>query len=192
MADWLRLKRGRIPRARHGQSALYVDGEGVLKLRDSEGTDAEVGAGGGDPSALRRGTFSAEDSVEIANNGLAPLGWADNESEGGPVLDLTNPLQPAVIVAGVYTVTAWVSVTAMTDGGYFEVTLDLDFSGEGASTISAMSRPATTGDPSAPFCLVSDTYYIPAGGTIRLLARSRDGASAQDFAIESASVQQVA
>jgi hypothetical protein len=175
-------------------------GEVLTKVSDADG-DADWEAGGGtDPSTLLRGVFAEPGfGTSIANGGIADLSWDDQGFAGGPVLDLSgeigdpgSPTHPAVLTAGVYTITAEVEPFAdLTVDGFFTVLIYMDTDGDSPGPVEIDSRLATVAQGS-PHVSVSVTWYLAEGATFRLDVRNRDGAAERAFGITIAYVQQVA
>ncbi len=139
------------------------------------------------PALIQTREKLAGDPVTIANSSLGRLTW-DTKVSGSDLLDLTDPELPAVVDAGVYSVTVWVYPTALTATGTYLATLILDSGAQDADT-SASSAPSVLGNDT-PNVSLSATYYIPAAGVIELQVSNISGAS-EDFTMATGLVQRL-
>jgi hypothetical protein len=122
--------------------------------------------------------------VSIADTHNALLTW--DESQGPDVLlDLTNPVAPVVIDAGVYAVSTSI-LGSLSPGGTFGGRLRLDATGEQAFVFETVG-PGGIG----PYLSLTETWYIPEGGVIEVRVWNEDGTATQDFIIEQANVQRL-
>jgi hypothetical protein len=158
------------------------------------------GGGGSQPDALLRGVFAEPGfGTSIANGATAELSWGDEGFAGGAVVDLSgvpgdpgSPTHPAVLAAGVYTISLEVEPFAdLTVDGFFIVRLYMDADGESPGPVEIDSRLATAAQGS-PHVAVSATWYLAEGATFKLIVLNRDGAAERAFGITIAYVQQIA
>lgn len=162
----------------------------VWSLDDDFVPDFRPAAGGGGGSQpVTREQFDGPSATTIADGATGVLEW---ESYLGdvPLLDLTDPALPTVIVTGVYAISLFVSSPMMTADGSYQVVLDMDQTNEDAQQ-KTDSAPATTEQPN-PVACVTLIYYVPAGGVIKASVTNHDGAASRDFVIGNATVQRIA
>ena len=96
---------------------------------------------------------------------------------GAAVLDLTNPIEPAVVTSGVYAVTSEIQCLDGEQAGEFAWTfLVLDNSGFGYAVSSTWAL-ASIGTANTVRSGISGTAYIPAGDSIILRERHEHGSS---------------
>jgi hypothetical protein len=147
------------------------------------------GGGGGSPytAPITRQTLTG-DSVTVATGAFGVLTW--NHVFGPNVLlDRTDTAKPAIITSGVYVVAVEFVGTGLTAGGNFSASLDLDRDNEDA--VVAGNAPPSVVGATSPQLVLTNAYYIAAGGTIRASVTSNDGAADRGFRIAVAYVQRV-
>ena len=164
---------------------LFEKADGTVWLRNPDGSETQVGSGGSQPA----GELLNGGNVAIANNASANLTFG-NHNSGPDLLDLTDPANPTVIAAGIYSVSVSISPNdAMTDGGIFSASLTLDANNAEATAIG--SSPAAVTANLLPSLSLSLTYYIPAGGVIAVNVGNGDGVKSINFALQDAVVQRL-
>ncbi len=108
-SDYLQLRSGVAPPpSPHDLDVrVYADADAVLHELQADGTDTVIGSGGSDPATLPRGVYDNAPSQIVPSGGgntPLPIGY----DYGDEVLDITDPANPLVITAGIYSV--WVEV----------------------------------------------------------------------------------
>lgn len=194
--NFLRLRRTpKLAVPKHETDTFFVDTDGVFKKMAPDGTVSEVGGGGGGGSSvITRQTMVNGSDVTINNGSTQELLW-DGNSTGDELLDVTDPLSPAVVDTGVYAVSVAVNVdAAMTADGVYYVRFRLDLNGDVAE-IRAVSAPAVTAsiaEVSFPLVL-SMTRYIHAGidGGLSVRVTNKDGTQNLPFYLASAIIQRL-
>lgn len=126
-------------------------------------------------------------AATINNGSDGALPW-NTVLGGDPLVDISNPLQPTIVAAGVYAIGVTLKVASMTVGGWFRGALTLDLTGNGLSIISDSPPTTATDDPILGLSL---TGFIPAGGRLNVEASNFDGAAGRDFHIDQAVVQRI-
>jgi len=148
--------------------------------------DAATVAQTGGSAVTSRAEYGGN-SVTIANGATGVITW-DTKYLGDDLLDLTDPENPAVIIAGVYIVTVAVaSSEPLTAAGEAQIAFDMDNDGDDPNTLSTFPGSGAGGMSGS----VTIAYYIPAGGTLHLRVKNFDGASSRDFNLTEAVVQRV-
>jgi hypothetical protein len=143
------------------------------------------GNGGSQPPTTRA-QYGGND-VAINNGAAGDLTW--NAFFGTDLFDRSTPSLPAALAAGIYAITAVVQPSAITVGGLYVATLEMDVAGDDASVAvpSAIST-AAHGTPNVP---VVCTYYLPLGGQVRVSVTNFDGSVARNFKLAQVNVQRV-
>lgn len=130
-------------------------------------TDEELAQNSG---SFSRGTYSL--SATVPSGSSTQLSWAES---GGVVqdhiLDLNDPLNPAGLVAGLYTVTVVIQPDGDTVSQWI-FDLNLDFNGEDQD-LSVFVPPQ--GDIGPPPGFLSISYPMPESGVIAVTARQTSG-----------------
>jgi hypothetical protein len=140
--------------------------------------------GSGATVAYESGYYGTSGGTTIANGANALLPFAAFEG-GTATLNISTPTHPLVLKAGLFVVTAEVTLTSvLTAGGSFGLTLTLDFTGEAIE----MKNVAVS---DSGVCEVSNSWVMAAGAQFRLLCRNFDGAASRDFYIENATISRV-
>lgn len=176
----------RIEQVLDGQWGADASSGDVWALDDALVPDWRPPAGGGGSQTARE-ALQGSDVVHVLDGGTAPLPWA--KINGSDLLDLTDPLSPVVVTAGVYAFSVLITGLMMTEGGTFQAQLALDTAGANDS-LTPIAPPATAANPS-PITEVSATYYLPAGAIVQAGVLSMDGGQAIDFAIVYALLQRI-
>lgn len=145
--------------------------------------------GGAQPSTLKRARYYGS-AVSCPGDSTRVYLNLETKIAGDAVLNLTDTSHPVVILEGIYAVTAvfdgLASFTAGTNFGYF---LELDAANSGTD-IDQKTPPATAAAPS-PLVATSQTFYIPAGGTIAISVKNNDVGHARDIACDEFMIQQL-
>jgi hypothetical protein len=144
---------------------MTVELERVYKLQPSGswGWSTEEAVGGGGSQPTTREMFDA--NTVVADSVRTYLTWTKAGFAGGDdLVDLTDPLGPTIITAGVYALSGWVSVSAPADGSYLFLDLEIDADNDDADGINTA---AIIPGLAVSNCGTSITYYSPAGGVLR-------------------------
>lgn len=124
-----------------------------------------------------------------ASTGLPWAVWTSRHHDN--VLDCTDPLNPKVVAAGVYAVTAYAFTGAPHAGKRWQLQLDLDVNGE--DPLSPIVNGALD-DPNGPggeqSLVLSQTWFLPAGAVLNAAVQHNVGAALSVGLV--ASVQKVA
>jgi hypothetical protein len=161
------------------------DSERVYK-QDGQGnwgwvTEVETGGGGSQPTA--RATMGTDNATTIADDSSAYLPWGVKFA-GDDLFDLSDPLAPMVLVAGIYAFTASVfSTTPLTVGGTFggSLTVNGDVEGNGVTNqrVGAIGlNPPGTAISNMQLSLVC---YCAIDAPIAIQVNNGDGAESRDF-----------
>lgn len=134
------------------------------------------GGGGGSSYAPPTARTQYGKTNTTVNNGVtfAPLAWGARNGGTTDLLNLTVPTLPTVLTGGIYSVTLIAAATtAMTAGGWISTSLEMDQANDDAQlTINSALASASLAGPA---CLVTMTYYVPAGGIIAVSLSNVDG-----------------
>lgn len=121
--------------------------------------------------------------VTIADNANAALTWT-TKIAGAALLDLSTPTAPAVLAAGLYTVSVYVTPNApMTVAGYCVVSLRFDFGGVGVAVVGESPPAGAANESATPRAAACGAYYLEPGMTLAALLTNRDGAQGLDFVL---------
>lgn len=151
--------------------------------------------GGGGSQPVTRAQYGG-DSVTIANGEQGLLKWSPYFGNDGetPLLDLTDPLNPTILEAGVYAITVVPTIAnggSFTVGGTFNAALALDLEGDDTAGYSAYSIPATEDNEQAINLPMQATYYLAAGAVLNLTVNNNDGVQDLDFAFDACMIQRL-
>lgn len=125
--------------------------------------------------------------VSIGNGVDAPLTWTNPDQN--ELLDLTTPTLPTVLESGTYAFSVSVSSGAVTVGGYFQLTLQLDSTGL-STNLYTDSRASVAADQN-PTAAIAGTCYLNAGEGVAVRVRNKDGVASRNFNISTAIAQKI-
>lgn len=162
-----------------------ADADGVARLQ-GEATFTDPA---NQPGGVTAHEVVVGNNVAVANNvGAVALTW-DTKQLGSDLLDLSVPALPTVVAGGVYAVSVYVQPgDAMTAGGSYSLSLELDANGDDVSLLAMAAM--SVGFPFPPTS-ISGTYLVPAGGAIRVSVNNQDGVQSIHFGIQWAVVQRL-
>jgi len=174
------------------EAQMFQKDDGTFWLRAADGTETQVGSGGG--GATQRAQYGG-DSVAIADGADDFIPWSPYYGNAGetPLLDLSDPKHPTVVTTGVYAITAVPAVIdPMTVGGFFQATIRLDAAGDDGAGFVAYSFPSTIQNLQSLNTPLPITYYISAGAIVECEVANQDGGGKTiRFALDACSVQRV-
>lgn len=125
--------------------------------------------------------------VSIGNGASQRLPLDRQFSGVTDLLDLSNPLAPAVKVASLWTVDVQVVGRGLGNEGYFEVVLVMD-ADPGDNVRARVQSPGAPSAGANAYATASRRYLIPAGRTFTVEVFNHDGAESRPFAIESLTI----
>lgn len=146
----------------------------------------QLASGGSQPAGDQ---YFSSDSEAIASLGQGQLKW--EKFEGPGLMDLTDPLNPTIITAGIYALTVTVkSQTTITAAGYFDFFIHMDDSGETATAwgLSGVSPVGSNDESPATASLV---WYCPAGAVVNCTVNNYDGVQSLTFTMGNGVLQRI-
>lgn len=175
-ADWTDAN----PTLAEGEVGLELD-TGKFKFGDGATAWEDLAyIGGSPPNGFLYFPFT--NAVEVPDRTETFLTWdGDNIAGDSGLLDLTDPTVPIVVEAGVYAASVNIfPVSAFSPGSTYQ--LELVFADLAASgpVILVDCAPATV-DKTGPLTAASLTWWLPAGGTIKVVIANMSDLSAQSF-----------
>lgn len=169
------------------QPAGGTTGQVLEKLSNADG-DVGWGDGGGYTPPTEWEQLQGS-NVTIPDGNDASLTW-DTKIAGSDLLDLSIPINPVIITAGIYAVTVYAGAgSAMTVGGWWNMFLELDQAG--ANFVAVIDQVIATAAVRAPRFTLGLTGYLPAGAQLQVNVHNGDGASDLPFAIQFAQIQRI-
>lgn len=118
MADEFRFKkRDQGPLySKTDEVTLWAHDDGSMHVTDEDGSDTEIGAGGGGSQPVQATYFGGVVVINDGESASLPFGTL---SEGTELLDRTTPDEPTFLDAGTYALTAQVATAdPLTSGGF--------------------------------------------------------------------------
>lgn len=182
------------------QTALPVTIVDLDPLNPSVGTPENAASVMPNFVALRDGlnthNHSIDDRAEYAGGAATQVSIASGASGllpwvlgfGDALLDLTDPLNPLMVAAGVYAITSIVQQNDIVGARCFEAVLHLDSTNEDA--ISQVTTFIPAGLIVYPHATLTCTWYVPAGGKLFVQCWNF-GAAASDFQLLETMIQRL-
>jgi hypothetical protein len=160
------------------QAGDSVDFDGATFTHVQTGGDGHSSSGNGgsssDPSTYPRGVYDNPTNSVVPSGVVTDLSWGFGY--GDEVLDLTDPQNPVVIVAGIYAVTAWPELVSG-GAGMATITSEFDMGIDANNDYPYLGSGPAFDDSLLVYSPL--TYYCRAGSTMRFRLQQNSGSDRQ-------------
>jgi hypothetical protein len=154
-----------------GAGDKWIKAAGTLRL---DGTEVLInGESVSFTGVANLGRASYSGVGEVTSGTLQVLTWNDPQTSGDALLDLTNPLIPTIVTAGIYAIDVTIRDydAGLTGQGY----ADLLVSSDDGDFLFDQTFPLISGDDMFAFGFISCTRYLPEGTLLYARANQNSG-----------------